>query len=120
MLNFRFCPHFLDIPKLIVSRCNLFKQGTGNNEEQSTEGEAFCQPCGNKLRARKTITETAVNYKCSCSNNKIVKYIKTNITDMEIGRVNLPCAVQHMVYFLTVQWCKPLICMTEVAFRSLS
>jgi len=85
MLNFQFCPHFLNIPKFILSRHNLFKQGTRNDEEQSTEGEAFCQPCGNKLHARKT--ETTMNSKCSCSNNKTVKYIKTNIIDMEICRV---------------------------------
>jgi len=101
MLNFQFCPHFLNIPKLILSRHNLFKQGT-RNEEQSTEGEAFYQPCGNKFHARKTITETTMNYKCSCSNNKKIKYIKTNIIDMEICRVNLPCVEQHIVYFLTI------------------
>lgn len=103
MLNFWVCPRFLNIPKLIVSRHNLFKQGTGNDEEQGTEGEAFCQPCGNKLQARKTVTETTMNYKCSCSNNKTVKYIKTNITDMEICRVHLPCVEQHIVYFLTIR-----------------
>jgi len=63
-MNFRFCSRFLNIPKLILSRHNLFKQGTRNDEEKSTEGEAFCQPCGNKLHARKIITETTVNYKC--------------------------------------------------------
>jgi hypothetical protein len=103
MLNFWFCHHFLNIPKLILSRHTLFKQGTRNVEEQSTEGEAFCQPCGNKLHVRKTITETTMNYKRSCSNNKTLKYIKTNIIDMEICTVNLPCDEQHLVYFITVQ-----------------
>jgi len=27
MLNFQFCPHFRNIPKFILSRHNLFKQG---------------------------------------------------------------------------------------------
>ena len=57
MLNFRFCPNFLTIPKLILSRHNLFKKGTKNDEERSTEGEEFCQTCGNKLHVRKTITQ---------------------------------------------------------------
>jgi hypothetical protein len=58
MLNFRFCHHFLNIPKLILSRHNLFKQGTREVQEQSSEGEVFCQQCGNKLHATITITET--------------------------------------------------------------
>jgi len=56
MLNFRFCPRFLKIPKLIFSRHNLFKlfkQGTGNDEEQSTEGEAFFSHVGTNYMQEK-------------------------------------------------------------------
>lgn len=35
----------------------MFKKGTKNDEERSTEGEEFCQTYGNKLHVRKTITQ---------------------------------------------------------------